>query len=136
MRSVNGQDFEAIAQIEAAGNSKEVLHYQFMDEQAPFGLTYYRLDQTDFDGTTSSSNIITLVRQATAFELTSIIPVPASDYSDVSFVSTKEATINIILYDITGRLLLNQSIVATKGNNIYRLDLRAFPCGYLYCSIE
>lgn len=49
-RSADGSLFEAIGQMQGAGNSQTPHDYLFVDER-PFGLAYYRLRQVDFDGT-------------------------------------------------------------------------------------
>ncbi|GEM_PF-3900888 len=49
-RSYDGLEFEEIADIEGAGDSNSSLDYQYVDFPTAFGLLYYRLKQTDFDG--------------------------------------------------------------------------------------
>jgi len=59
-RSENGSNFIAIGTIEGAGSCNIVKHYNYLDENPFTGINYYRLKQTDFDGTSSLSNIIAL----------------------------------------------------------------------------
>lgn len=57
-RSASGLQFEELARIEGAGTTNDMQTYNYVD-QSPFpNETYYRLKQTDFDGTTSYSKII------------------------------------------------------------------------------
>jgi hypothetical protein len=56
-RSFNGLHFEVIAQIEGAGTSNELRKYIYDDEQFP-STVYYRLKQTDYDGTNTTSDVI------------------------------------------------------------------------------
>ena len=56
-KSHNGVDWQAIGTIEGAGSSSEMLNYSFVDE-TPTGLAYYRLAQTDFDGSMEYSNMV------------------------------------------------------------------------------
>lgn len=51
-RSSDGVNFEKLAQMNGAGNSNRPIMYQFVDEQPLKMNTYYRISQTDFDGTT------------------------------------------------------------------------------------
>jgi len=48
-KSVNGIDFSPIAQINAQGNSNNLVNYQFIDQNSN-GISYYRLVQYDFNG--------------------------------------------------------------------------------------
>ena len=50
-RSFDGVDFSQEAIIEGAGNSDVVLNYRYELPNPPIGVSYYRLRQTDFDGT-------------------------------------------------------------------------------------
>ena len=49
-RSANGSDFDSIASVKGAGNSTSLLNYKMMDANPLTGDSYYRLKQTDFDG--------------------------------------------------------------------------------------
>lgn len=50
-RSDNGEDFYVVAEIAGAGNSNEIRRYSWTDETAAESNPYYRLSQTDLDGT-------------------------------------------------------------------------------------
>lgn len=57
-RSRDAISFEPVGTVAGAGNSNTVLHYTF-DDPAPYtGTSYYRLRQTDLDGTTSYSQAV------------------------------------------------------------------------------
>jgi hypothetical protein len=56
-RSADGQKFESIQLVDGAGNSYDWLYYKWVDRNPLQGISYYRLKQTDFDGTTSYSDI-------------------------------------------------------------------------------
>jgi len=43
--------------VDGAGNSYDWLYYKWVDRNPLQGISYYRLKQTDFDGTTSYSDI-------------------------------------------------------------------------------
>ena len=49
-KSLNGLDFEIIAQIQGQGNSNQTINYSYHDDVKHQGTVYYRLIQTDFDG--------------------------------------------------------------------------------------
>ncbi len=48
--------------VAGAGNSTSIQHYQFADDAPYPGLSYYRLRQTDFDGTYSFSQVVPVQR--------------------------------------------------------------------------
>lgn len=59
-RSEDRSAFKPIGTVEAAGNSHQVRDYSFID-RAPFtGTSYYRLRETDMDGTVSLSKVVSV----------------------------------------------------------------------------
>jgi hypothetical protein len=52
-KSNDGESWDFVAKVQGAGNSSSSLIYKTNDEQPYLGINYYRLFQTDFDGTTS-----------------------------------------------------------------------------------
>jgi hypothetical protein len=56
-RSTNGVDFVPVGYKKAAGNTTIRQHYQFVDEQPLYGLSYYRLHTVDFDGSSKTSSV-------------------------------------------------------------------------------
>jgi hypothetical protein len=50
--------FETIGTVRGVGNSNVVRDYSFTDESFKNGINYYRLIQTDYDGTATASDII------------------------------------------------------------------------------
>jgi hypothetical protein len=58
-RSFNGLNFETIATVEGAGTSNELKKYFYEDNLYP-STVYYRLKQTDFNGESSTSEVISV----------------------------------------------------------------------------
>ncbi|MEQ8908791.1 MAG: hypothetical protein RIC95_06340 [Vicingaceae bacterium] len=56
-RSIDGKSFTTIGKVKGAGNSNQLLNYQFYDRKPFSGLNYYRLKQIDFDGGFSFSAV-------------------------------------------------------------------------------
>ena len=57
-KSMNNQQWTVIDTQTGAGNSSEILHYQFIDTHPFPNTNYYRLKQTDFNGSTTYSEVI------------------------------------------------------------------------------
>ncbi len=51
-KSVDGKDFQKVAEVNGSGNSFIPIKYSWLDTNANDVVTYYRLSQIDFDGTT------------------------------------------------------------------------------------
>ena len=135
-RSADGTNFEAIGTMEGAGNSTTAIAYELMDKTAPSGLNYYRLDQTDFDGTTTSSNIISLVRGEQSFGLVELLPVPAIDFVNIRFTSATRADVNLAIYNVAGALISTDVVEAQNGINAIQLDVANYPNGVYFLSLN
>jgi len=61
-RSADGEHFTDIHEEMGAGNSQQVLNYLTFDREPLTGLSYYRLRQTDFDGTSVRSEVVSVYR--------------------------------------------------------------------------
>ncbi|WP_417264978.1 T9SS type A sorting domain-containing protein [Brumimicrobium sp.] len=59
-RSVDGKYWEDLQYIEGAGNSVQVQEYSYTDDAPYAGISYYRLTQTDFDGTQKTFPIVSV----------------------------------------------------------------------------
>lgn len=128
-RSTDGEHFEKLTQVAGAGNSNTTKNYVFLDTDAPKGVTYYRLTQTDFDGTENAAGLVMLQRGKNTLGINYIQPVPVKDQAVVSFNVPTEQTVNMQLFNVVGQLLFNTQIAATEGTNNQTIDLSHLPAG-------
>ncbi|ASS48101.1 MAG: hypothetical protein A3D31_00570 [Candidatus Fluviicola riflensis] len=76
-RSSNGIDFEPIGQMDGAGTSTQIHTYTLVDSSPiDHGVSYYRLAQTDFDGTITYSEIKSINFSANA--TVTVVPNPST----------------------------------------------------------
>lgn len=80
-RSKNGWDFSDLEQVDGAGNSNSLLNYNTIDENPIFGMSYYRLKQTDNDGSFSYSDIKSVEYIEPDFI---VFPNPAEQYDELT----------------------------------------------------
>lgn len=53
-------DWEVVGKVDGAGNSNEMIHYEFIHRHALQGYNYYRLRQVDENGTSAHSEVETI----------------------------------------------------------------------------
>ncbi|MGB1205034.1 MAG: T9SS type A sorting domain-containing protein [Chitinophagales bacterium] len=135
-RSIDGHNFEAITFVSAEGSSLTTLRYEFLDKQAPNGQTYYRLLQTDFDGTTTSSETITLKRNEIGFSFNDIYPVPANDFVEVSFNVEEDVKTEIQIFNLAGSLITTYNEAAIKGTNSMTIDVSNYSTGVYFVTVN
>jgi hypothetical protein len=127
-RSVDGYQFEALGRVEGMGNSNETQHYVFNDPDRPFGLSYYRIKQVDFNGDFEFSNTITLEHLAD-FDLISAYPNPFTDEFHVEIRSRKDQIINVKINDPTGRAVVESKYDIGEGVRELDFDTRHLSKG-------
>ncbi len=132
-RSTDGKMFEAIATVEGAGNSTTLLHYDELDVEPVIGTNYYRLRQTDFDGTTEVSDVVAVDLAAPEMTI-DVYPNPVNRNINVSFSLAPEEDISIYLINTAGSQVHAQRLTGRQA--LHALKLPELPNGLYYCTIE
>jgi hypothetical protein len=122
-RSVDGVNFEVLGDVRGAGNYSGSLYYEFLDQEAYNGVSYYRLKQTDFDGTTSYSHVIA-VNFASANANYTVYPIPFE--SSLSIVYASDIEVNYLMFDINSRLIRQGSFVSNTVVDVHELAFGAY----------
>lgn len=98
--STNGIDWEVLNTTQGAGTSYQLTRYH---QIVAIGMTYFKLRQTDYDGTSKDSKIISLDNK------TSRKPLEITNNADVIFVKNAKG-VNLNIFDLSGRSVFNYSI--------------------------
>ncbi|MCF2490839.1 right-handed parallel beta-helix repeat-containing protein [Dyadobacter sp. CY347] len=106
-KSLDARRFEVIGKLEGVGDGMH--EYRFNEALPLTGTAYYRISQTDIDGTTTYSKIVTLSSEAKA-DPSSVYPVPAR--KDVYLIVKKavQEKETLTLTDLSGRSLKVQKL--------------------------
>ena len=57
-RSSDGENFDSVSEVDGAGNSTHTISYFLIDTDYKNGINYYRLKQTDYNGSETFSQIV------------------------------------------------------------------------------
>jgi hypothetical protein len=117
-RSPNGQDFTTIGIVKGNGNSLTEKAYIFSDDY-PLSKTYYRLRQTDVNGSETTSKVVSVVRDKGAFARV----YPSVTKGDFTLeLSNDEAAATIFISNIFGQTVFTQTgLVGTNALSINQL---------------
>lgn len=104
-KSQDGKEFLPIIRVEGAGTTNQRNVYNVVDENPLPGDSYYRLSQTDFDGTKSYSKIVVVRFESELSEILKFYPNPVrnGDVLHFEYLSEKDEIIKISLTDPAGR---------------------------------
>ena len=125
-RSVDGKNFTSIGILKSKGNSTEDTYYQYEDKDFPQGQLYYRLLQTDYDGSSKYSKIIGIQGKDAAHKVT-IFPSPSSEFIAIQASGLVTSLMRIQLYDLNGSLLRETQIL--PGSTISFMDIQTLYNG-------
>jgi len=117
-------EWEEVLSQSGAGNSNTPLAYTGVDERPLNGLSYYRLTQRDYDGTTESFEPISITCYTDGEGNSMIVfPNPADDRFTVS-VTVMEAINNagIEILDVNGKRVMLRNVNLVKGTNEFTFD--------------
>ncbi len=121
--SQDGINFETIGFAEGVGNSKTTQIYRF--EHNSNANAFYRLNQIDFDGKSTYSQIVSIKNTITETNLT---PNPFNDYIEI----TTNATITRAeVVDIQGKVVLSENL----QSNVAKLDAKELLNGIYFIKI-
>jgi competence transcription factor ComK len=113
-RSLDGETWVERGIVEAAGNSTHLLQYTFTDVQIPFGTVYYRLKQTDFDGT--ATNFETKVIENFEQAAVSIYPNPVDD--NFQLVNHFTIKVSVTIHTVDGKIIDSLELGAEQSLNV------------------
>jgi len=133
LRSDNGVIFEEIGEVSGMGNSSITVDYQFTDNRPLIGISYYKLQQVDFDGDISFSQV--LRTNFTLGNTFSLYPNPTN--SDINLLlSVDDASdIFIEIFDVLGKLVFVQNQVVFSGTNFVPINIEIFNEGIYFCKV-
>jgi hypothetical protein len=108
-----------MASLASNGTSTSSLNYQFTDAK-PFATnSYYRLKQVDKDGKSTFSQIVLLKgNTVNGIQFTAIYPNPVvADNLHVLISSSKDDKVTVIVSDMAGKVISQQSAAIVNGDN-------------------
>ncbi len=132
-RSPDGERFDAIQVIPGAGTTSLRTTYNTEDRSPLSGRSYYRLSQTDYDGTTSFSKMVVVDIEAPARGVIALYPNPISNGNALNIVYAANAAgeIDVVVSEISGKQVHHKSIHVDAGENIIPL-IAEFQSGGVY----
>jgi len=121
-KSPDGLNFTPLTMIPSRGNSSEIVEYSTFDFSPFSGNNYYRLLQTDLDGTETYFELITVnCSQENIVE--DILPVSPSVYNVDAIVRGKSGSnYTIVLTDVLGQIISSKNIILSGSQetvNVY-----------------
>jgi hypothetical protein len=137
-RSIDGQEFTEIGFVNGAGNSQELNHYGYEDNNFT-GRAWYRLKQIDFDGGSQLSDIVELkvVSPGQALPM-GLFPNP---YKDILFMQCDlcgifdEQQVKIKVINAQGQLIMEDTGEFSQVSQNFSAKSLTIPRGIYWVEI-
>lgn len=106
-RSRDEENFTQIGFVSGRGTTTEITSYNYLDTEIETGKYYYRLKQTDLDGTSNYLNVVLVdVGLPKQFQLSQNHPNPFNPTTTVKFQLPVDANVKIELYNAIGQKMI------------------------------
>jgi hypothetical protein len=119
--SDNAVDWHVVKKIKAKGNTNTLSEYEYDHPFNSNKTAYYRLKQTDFDGSFSYSKI-SIINCEDMFSDIVILPNPATNTILINGITTNT---EVAIYGLTGKLLVAKNLDAIH----HQIDVSNLPNG-------
>ncbi len=126
-RSGDGVHFEPITYVNGHGTTVSANHYSYIDEAPLSGISYYRLKQTDFNGTSKTFRI-----ESVSCDKSNDISIYPNPNKGSFVVNGTSAGAELIVTDIVGKVIL-QTITTAEQTSV---DLTKFSTGIYYITVK
>lgn len=117
-RSSDGVNFSPVAYVQGAGNSNHNLYYTATDFEPLTGISYYRLKQTDFDGSFEYSELISV--NNTVGSAADVVLYPNPNNGNFRLHSGSDTDIAFRVFDMQGRVVY-ASVLSPMAVNSYNI---------------
>jgi hypothetical protein len=132
-RSYDGRKFDAIGQVKSKGDANIRQDYSLVDGKPGVGKIFYRLNQTDKDGTVSQKGV--RVVELTGKANWTISPNPVKGNSIAIQTGSLTGTLQVKVIDAQGRVIAAQQVQAASGSARVNLN-KTIASGIYYLQIE
>ncbi|PIE87075.1 MAG: hypothetical protein CSA03_02360 [Bacteroidetes bacterium] len=106
LRFTSSNEWEVIGSVHGAGSTTERQDYTFTDYTAQNGINYYTIEQVDFDGQSSRSEVVSVKKSLDVF---TIFPNPVSQSRNVTLAFDANSPTTIDILNATGGIVYSET---------------------------
>ena len=126
LKSDNGKNFVSVGSLPGM---KMKLTYSLTDNSIVAGNNYYRLKMYDDDGSVTYSNIIVIMNGSKGIVISAMMPTVVTDRARLSVSSSMKGSLQLVVTDISGRIVQSQLATIDSGNQDVWLNASALSTG-------
>ncbi|AFH49003.1 Hypothetical protein IALB_1293 [Ignavibacterium album JCM 16511] len=133
-RGNDSENFTEIGFVGGKGTTTELNVYTFLDNSVKQGTYFYRLKQTDYDGTFKYLNVVNVnIGLPTKFILEQNYPNPFNPSTKISYALSNPELVSLKVFDILGNEVANL-VNEFQQAGVYEIEFNAseLPSGIYY----
>ena len=135
-RSFNGSDFTT-AGVVFASEKIGTENYLFYETTSGTDKVMYRLKMIDKNRQGNYSRILTFQLKSTIANSIKIIGNPVNDKLTFSYTSSATQSVDVKIYDMSGRVVLKNKVISLEGSNVISLPLSStFKAGMYVAEVN
>ncbi len=135
--SADGITFELLDRVNGMGTNPFGQSYELMHNNVASTIIYYRLSQTDFDGSTARLSTIVVQRENDlSFTVNNLYPIPVNNELNINYTVKSDTEVTFQVNDILGRLMINKNTNANAGINSMQFNTQSFKPGVYFLSLN
>ena len=130
-KSFDGKSFYTIGMVKGSGNSSETVGYAYTDHDVSQNLVYYRLKQTDFDGSFEYSRIEKVFGRKQGKSTLTAYPNPSlNGLITLTYSDSGSGSVLIYIRNLSGQIV-HRELIETSTSDYFskQLDLSILPKG-------
>jgi hypothetical protein len=127
--SANGVDFTEVGRVPSRRASSGVSDYSFIHRNVTPPTAYYRVKQVDLDGRSSYSKVIVLTTENNPGAGFLFVTSPSYERVSALISATRSFTTDIMLLDMTGKILQRLPLTLNRGANMANINLNGAAQG-------
>lgn len=131
-KSIDGVNFDKIHVLEGNGTSNSTNHYQFLDRNTQEAMLYYKLTQTDYDGTQHEKGIISVNRELNYDVISNFSTNLITNELLFTFNTDVYQNFSLSIINIEGKIVKKMNLKNTYSSNNYSIKLAELPVGIYY----
>ena len=135
-RSTDGSEWNTIAKVKGAGTKSTPSHYSVEGLDAGDGQDFFRLVQTDFDGTVTELTPVSVNCGKKKNELIMVYPNPSNGIFYFDLLNDEEETFSVTLTDLLGNTVWGKNETASEGINRIRVDAAGIDKAVYFLNIR
>lgn len=122
-RSLQNENFNPVAIVDGAGNSNSLLNYSWIDPAPATGTNYYRLVQTDLDGTKKTYGPISIRTGDSPFSLSlvNVYPNPSTGDFYLTYRSEDRCETLLEILNTEGKKVYEEVLHTLRGTNFIEI---------------